>query len=85
MPVVVIELGNPGDEEEFIVHRQAEPKGQRERRNERFDSTRRRKPQQTFQVTVLEDPGRDTERGPQRQDVEDERLRRDDDRSGHEE
>ena len=80
-----VQLDDAGEQEHLVVHRQPEAEGQHEQRDRRLDRADRREAEQPLQVPLLEDPDHDAEAGPERDDVEQQRLERDDQRAGHEE
>jgi hypothetical protein len=81
----VVLLLDAGQEEHLVVHRQAEGDAEHEDRHRRVDAAGGREVEQAGEVAVLEDPDHRAERGGQAEQVEDQRLDRDQHASGHQE
>ena len=78
---VPVELDDAREQEDLVVHRQAEPEGEHEEGHHRLDGPDRREAEQALEVALLEDPHDDAERGAERDDVEQQGLDREDDRA----
>ena len=74
-------LADPADDEHVVVHREAEQDHEQEERDPGRDATDRLEVEQLLAVAVLEDEHEDAVGGADRQQVEDDRLDRDDDRA----
>jgi hypothetical protein len=73
-------LLDPGEDEEVVVHREPEEDREDEDRDPALDDPARRDPQRCGEPAVVEDEDEDAEGGPGREQVQEDRLDRDDDR-----
>ena len=73
----VVRLANAAEDEDVVVHRQAEQDHEEEDREERVDSARELEAQKPLPPAVLEHEHEDTVGGPDREQVEQDRLGRD--------
>ena len=76
----VDELLDPAEDEHVVVHREPEEHGEQEERQPGHDRAVRAEAEQALQMAVLEDPDEHAVSGADREQVEDDRLDRDDDR-----
>ena len=81
----VVQLLDPGEQEDLVVHRQTEPERDDEGDDIGLDPARRREAEQAVQVPVLEHPDEHPQRRCERDRVGEQRLDRDQHRAGHEE
>ena len=81
----VVGLSDPAQDEHVVVHREPEQDHEQEDREERHDASCRVEAEELLPPAVLEDEHEDPVRGRDREQVEDDRLRRDHDRAEREE
>ena len=82
----VVQLLDPGQQEDLVVHRQPEAERQQQSTGMRgLDPADRGEAEQAAQVAVLEDPDHHAERRPERGHVHQQRLQRHQHRAGHQE
>ena len=77
----VVELADPGEDEDVVVHREPEQDHEQEQRQPVGHPAVRGEPEQRLAVAVLEDEHQHAVGGADREQVEDDRLDRDHDRA----